>query len=63
MASGRPLQLIRCGDDTDNYAFTLNEAGPKLDCTQCQPGKFDTKEDALRAICSQAMKEFAELLG
>ncbi|KAH8051659.1 GTPase [Aureococcus anophagefferens] len=26
MASGRPLQLIRCGDDTDNYAFTLNEA-------------------------------------
>ena len=24
--SGRPLQLIKCGDDSDNYAFTLNEA-------------------------------------
>lgn len=25
MPAGRPLQLIRCGDDSDNYAFTLNE--------------------------------------
>jgi len=23
---GRPLELIRCGDETDDYAFTLNEA-------------------------------------